>query len=417
MLPPALVGSSKPLTPGTVMGIRSTGVQKHSPSNPSSLSEQHGGSGGPNSRMGSSNASPESSSGSSGPKGKGKADHSVRFADQPLQRSSSLSRAASSKSKSASAKDDDDDDDDEAGGDDDAGAATPTVGSGSSGAPRVLGLESRRTSHKAAEQKRRDSLKYCFDELRGYLPNITLDEEAPSGSTLCPDGFAQDAGEEGFDWDEVRRVKLQQEMGVLPPMPPRPGMAPPPPPPYTSAPRGSVERMHRQERELAARRLANKGISKVALLRHSNEYLVRLKKRLERREEAVEVLEMERDHWRDKFLGLEGQLRGLGAAAVAAAAAAASASASVPVSAAGVEAGGVGNGMMPPMGGPMSGNGNGNLAGLMVSGNPSVAAALQDFLAGLAVNGGGPLSGPEGSLGNGGGGGGMVDEMETGGDT
>ncbi|KAL9936550.1 hypothetical protein V8E36_004618 [Tilletia maclaganii] len=317
MLPPVGGGNSKPLTPGTVMGIRAGGGlssalqhhQKHSPSQPSSLSEQHG------LPSSSNDASPElSSAGSSGPanKGKAKADQSVRFADEPLQRSASLSKGSSKKATAAAAAA--------------AAAANPSISASSSSATtgaRASGLESRRTSHKAAEQKRRDSLKFCFDELRGYLPNITLDEDAPGGSTLCHDGFGHDAAEEGFDWDEVRRVKLQQELGILPPMPARPGLALPPAPEYTVAPRGSMERAHRQEREMAARRLANKGISKVALLRHSNEYLVRLKKRLERREETIEVLEMDRNLWRDKFLALEGQLRGLEAAAVAAAAASA----------------------------------------------------------------------------------------------
>ncbi|KAK0542871.1 hypothetical protein OC845_006405 [Tilletia horrida] len=332
MLPPASIGPSKPLTPSTVMGIRSSsstgtaGFQKHSPSQPSNLSESHYAAGGGGSQQGHgtrggnsstgvqntpANGSPESSSGSSAAKGKGKTDQSVRFAEGTLQRSGSQSKAnnkaASSNGAANTSGDGDLDMDDEG-----RASTTPTRASG----------ESRRTSHKAAEQKRRDSLKFCFDELRGYLPNITLDEDAPGGSTLCSDGFAQDAGEEGFDWDEVRRVKLQQEMGILPIMPSRPGVPPPPPPEYTTAPRGSIERHHRQEREMAARRMANKGISKVALLRHSNEYLVRLKKRLERREERIEVLEMERNHWRDRFLSLEGQLRGLGAAAVAAAAAA-----------------------------------------------------------------------------------------------
>ncbi|RUS14248.1 hypothetical protein BC937DRAFT_94128 [Endogone sp. FLAS-F59071] len=40
------------------------------------------------------------------------------------------------------------------------------------------GIELRRTSHKAAEQKRRDSLKRCFDDLRGVIPDVT--ERNPS---------------------------------------------------------------------------------------------------------------------------------------------------------------------------------------------------------------------------------------------
>lgn len=106
------------------------------------------------------------------------------------------------------------------------------------------GLESRRTSHKAAEQKRRDSLKYCFDELRGMLPAITLDDDAPGGSSLGPDGLPEDQDEEEFSIEEV----------------------------------GDAE----------SARIANRAISKVALLRHSNEYLIRLKNRLARRDHALE---------------------------------------------------------------------------------------------------------------------------------
>lgn len=121
------------------------------------------------------------------------------------------------------------------------------------------GLESRRTSHKAAEQKRRDSLKFCFDELRGLLPAITLDEDAPNGSLLGPDGVEEDREAEQFDPAEVGDPEMA--------------------------------------------RAANKAISKVALLRHSNEYLVRMKKRLERRDQALLVCRREVDELRQK-LGL-----------------------------------------------------------------------------------------------------------------
>lgn len=121
------------------------------------------------------------------------------------------------------------------------------------------GLESRRTSHKAAEQKRRDSLKFCFDELRGLLPAITLDEDAPNGSLLGPDGTEEDREAEHFELNEV----------------------------------GDPDQA----------RAANKAISKVALLRHSNEYLVRIKKRLERRDAALEVCRREVQELRER-LGL-----------------------------------------------------------------------------------------------------------------
>ncbi|CBQ73144.1 conserved hypothetical protein [Sporisorium reilianum SRZ2] len=121
------------------------------------------------------------------------------------------------------------------------------------------GLESRRTSHKAAEQKRRDSLKFCFDELRGLLPAITLDEDAPNGSLLGADGAEEDRDAEQFEPSDVGDPEMA--------------------------------------------RSANKAISKVALLRHSNEYLVRMKKRLERRDAALAVCRNEVHELRQK-LGL-----------------------------------------------------------------------------------------------------------------
>lgn len=111
------------------------------------------------------------------------------------------------------------------------------------------GLESRRTSHKAAEQKRRDSLKFCFDELRGMLPAITLDDDVPGGSMLGPDGLIEDQDQEGFSIEEVG--------------------------------------------DLESARIANRAISKVALLRHSNEYLVRLKHRMGRRDRDLALCRRE----------------------------------------------------------------------------------------------------------------------------
>ncbi|KAI7817992.1 Myc-type, basic helix-loop-helix domain-containing protein, partial [Gamsiella multidivaricata] len=47
--------------------------------------------------------------------------------------------------------------------------------------------ELRRTSHKAAEQKRRDSLKHCFDDLRNMIPSIQ--EKSPSKVFLLKKSF------------------------------------------------------------------------------------------------------------------------------------------------------------------------------------------------------------------------------------
>ncbi|KAK3828439.1 MAG: hypothetical protein J3Q66DRAFT_322666 [Benniella sp.] len=49
------------------------------------------------------------------------------------------------------------------------------------------GIEQRRTSHKAAEQKRRDSLKNCFEDLRHMIPNIQ--EKSPSKVFLLKKSF------------------------------------------------------------------------------------------------------------------------------------------------------------------------------------------------------------------------------------
>ncbi|KDQ09372.1 hypothetical protein BOTBODRAFT_529710 [Botryobasidium botryosum FD-172 SS1] len=101
------------------------------------------------------------------------------------------------------------------------------------------GLDGRKTSHKAAEQKRRDSLKAGFDDLRLLLPPITFD----------PD---HDPSE-----------------------PPIPGSAPP---------RGPPRNMPGAEDH------PNRGVSKLALLRTSNEYIVKLGRRIERRDGAVRIL-------------------------------------------------------------------------------------------------------------------------------
>ena len=131
------------------------------------------------------------------------------------------------------------------------------------------GLDQRRTSHKAAEQKRRDSLKHCFDELRGLLPAITLDESIPCGSVLGPDGSKEDQIAEGFDPEMMRRAKEGDD----------------------TLPDGARAPLYVATPEQA--RDANRAIAKVLLLRHSNEYLVRLKQRIERRDTALQALSQE----------------------------------------------------------------------------------------------------------------------------
>ena len=113
----------------------------------------------------------------------------------------------------------------------------------SSAAPPI---DSRRSSHKVAEQKRRDSLKLCFDELRKLLPPILPYT------------------------DERDRRPGDGNVG--------------------GQRHGEVDREN-----------PNRGVSKVALLRRSNEYLGILRERIERRDTAISAL-------RDQLLVLREQL-------------------------------------------------------------------------------------------------------------
>ena len=97
------------------------------------------------------------------------------------------------------------------------------------------GADNRRTSHKAAEQKRRDSLKQCFEELRRILPPMASNAN-----------------------DEDRRPGEGNVGGQR---------------------GGSVDPEN-----------PNRGVSKVALLRRSNEYVGTLHDRVDRRDLAIEAL-------------------------------------------------------------------------------------------------------------------------------
>jgi hypothetical protein len=96
----------------------------------------------------------------------------------------------------------------------------------------------KKTSHKDAEQKRRDSLKTSFDNLRLLLPPIPLPSEEANLEPLLP--------------------------GAMPPRgPPRPGGGP------------------------------NTSVSKLQLLRCGNDYIRLLKGRVERRDAEIEKLREE----------------------------------------------------------------------------------------------------------------------------
>ncbi|KAI0642583.1 hypothetical protein C8Q79DRAFT_1002962 [Trametes meyenii] len=112
-------------------------------------------------------------------------------------------------------------------------AASPT-------SPFTQPMHVRKTSHKAAEQKRRDSLKTSFDDLRVLLPPIPL----PS--------------DEGF-----------------PDEPLLPGAMPP-----RGPPKGNAEG-------------PNRGVSKLQLLRCGNDFIKILKGRVERRDDEIMKLRQE----------------------------------------------------------------------------------------------------------------------------
>ncbi|KAG0140854.1 hypothetical protein CROQUDRAFT_664615 [Cronartium quercuum f. sp. fusiforme G11] len=97
--------------------------------------------------------------------------------------------------------------------------------------------EMRRSSHKVAEQRRRDSLKTCFDDLRRILPPIHWTDDT---ETERRPGEGNVGGQRsGASFDPAQ---------------------------------------------------PNKGISKVALLRRSNEYIATLQERLARRDEVIGIM-------------------------------------------------------------------------------------------------------------------------------
>lgn len=105
------------------------------------------------------------------------------------------------------------------------------------GSPRADAPETRRSSHKVAEQRRRDSLKTCFEDLRHILPPIHWRDD-----------------EEHERRPGEGNVGGQRSSHTFDPAHP------------------------------------NKGISKVALLRRSNEYITTLHERLKRRDGAIGLM-------------------------------------------------------------------------------------------------------------------------------
>lgn len=121
--------------------------------------------------------------------------------------------------------------------------------------------ETRKTSHKAAEQKRRDSLKAGFDELRLLLPPINTEALDPESGEPIPGSSAP---------------RLLPKSSLVPDDNP------------------------------------NRGVSKVALLKFSNEYIVRLHDKVDKRDDYIERLRQEVQRLRvggmlDEVRGPEGE--------------------------------------------------------------------------------------------------------------
>ncbi|KIK68681.1 hypothetical protein GYMLUDRAFT_237695 [Collybiopsis luxurians FD-317 M1] len=160
-------------------------------------------------------------------------------------------------------------------------ASTSAAASASSSSTStIVPVKERKTSHKAAEQKRRDSLKTTFDDLRGLLPPIPLPTDDKSNS-------AGGVGD-GTELDFIAVAKASMLPGALPPRgPPKAGGEGP-----------------------------NKAVSKLQLLICGNEYIRALKGRVERRDEEVERLRSEVRRLRAKLkesgLGEEEEEGGFG---------------------------------------------------------------------------------------------------------
>jgi hypothetical protein len=118
-------------------------------------------------------------------------------------------------------------------------AATKGAAAAAAAAANSTEPEARRTSHKAAEQKRRDSLKAGFDELRLLLPPINTEALDPESGEPIPGSSAP---------------RLLPKSSLVPDDNP------------------------------------NRGVSKVALLKFSNEYIVRLHNKVEKRDAYIDKL-------------------------------------------------------------------------------------------------------------------------------
>lgn len=156
-------------------------------------------------------------------------------------------------------------------------------------ASSILPPQVRKTSHKAAEQKRRDSLKTTFDDLRGLLPPIPLPSTPGTGNGYDEDGGANGAGAvasgTGGSGGSGSTGGNLFGTGVKPLLP---GALPPRGPPK------------------AGGEGPNKSVSKLQLLICGNEFIRTLKSRVDRRDEEIVLLRREVRNLRQlkQFLGV-----------------------------------------------------------------------------------------------------------------
>ncbi|KIL56266.1 hypothetical protein M378DRAFT_17245 [Amanita muscaria Koide BX008] len=160
---------------------------------------------------------------------------------------------------------------------------SPAMSALSIGPPQV-----RKSSHKAAEQKRRDSLKTTFDELRGLLPPIPLPSTPGTGNgdedggANGAGGVAPGTGGSGGSGSTGGNLFGNAVKPLLP------GALPPRGPPK------------------AGGEGPNKSVSKLQLLICGNEFIRTLKSRVDRRDEEIALLRREVRNLRQlkQFLGV-----------------------------------------------------------------------------------------------------------------
>ncbi|KAI9278791.1 hypothetical protein BDA99DRAFT_554397 [Phascolomyces articulosus] len=123
------------------------------------------------------------------------------------------------------------------------------------------GVENRRSAHKAAEQKRRDTLKQSFDSLRKEITDALVEKEQEEGELeSSSSGLKEQEEEEGSGQGDVKENKEEE-----------------------NKPLSLEELKSNKEKEV-------KQMSKVVLIQHSYEYILRLKAQNRRKDEELDKL-------------------------------------------------------------------------------------------------------------------------------